>query len=443
MTRKIRILASVFAIAGVLTLGGIAIYQHDRAEDYERAVTVSHRHAFSELASSVGNISSGLEKSLYAASPSLISSICAEVYGEAKAARMIMGELPFYGELEHTASFLTNVGDYAFVLSKSAAEGNGYTDEQYENLKCLSEVAEILSYNLNQLMDELDSGEITLSALKNADNAAEGVLSESMKVVESEFPEVPELIYDGPFSKHIETMKPLYLEGMEEVSKEEAVKAAAKLLDMPSYSFAVSGVNKGNLPFYMIEAENENETVYAEVSVQGGIVLEIMVSRNVGEAEHTQEEAVELAREFLEKAGYENMRESYYMTNGNVCTVNFAYTQDDVICYPDLIKVSVALDNGEIVGFETTGYVMSHTERELPGVSVSAKEAEEKVSDELEILSHDLAVIPTDGKYEVLCHEFKCETEDGRHCIVYINVETGIEEKILILIESESGTLTK
>ena len=214
-------------------------------------------------------------------------------------------------------------------------------------------------------------------------------------------------------------------------------------MELPSYSFAVSGVSEGNLPFYMIEAESEDKTVYAEVSVQGGVVLEIMVSRNVGESAITQEEAVELAREFLENAGYESMRESYYMTNGNVCTVNFAYTQDGVVCYPDLIKVSVALDNGEVVGFETTGYVMSHTERALPNVSVSAEDAEEKVSDELEILAHNLAVIPTDGKYEVMCHEFKCETEDSSHCIVYVNAETGVEEKILILIESESGTLTK
>ena len=443
MTKKIRIFAVVFAIAGVLTLGVVALYQYSRAEEYERVVTMSYRHAFSELASGVGNISSGLEKSLYAASPSLISSICAEVYGEAKAARMIMGELPFYGELEHTASFLTSVGDYAYMLSKVASQGEGYTDEQYENLKKLSHVAEILSYNLNQLMDEIDEGELSISALNSVDSAAKGALSESMKVVESEFPEVPELIYDGPFSQHITTMKPRYLEGMDVVSSEEALKRVAKLVDVSSYNFSLLGTSEGNLPFYMIEAEADNKTIYAEVSVQGGVILEIMVSRSVGEAEYSQKDAVEIAQEFLSRSGYENMAESYYMTNGNVCTVNFAHTQDGVICYPDLIKVSVALDIGEVTGFEATGYVMSHAERELPEIKISADEAEDKVSEELEILSYGLAVIPTDGKYEVLCYEFKCETEDGKHCIVYVNVQSGNEEKILILIENESGTLTK
>ena len=64
------------------------------------------------------------------------------------------------------------------------------------------------------------------------------------------------------------------------------------------------------------------------------------------------------------------------------------------------------------------------------------------MSPRLTVLSHQMAVIPTEGKYEVYCHEFKCETESGRHYIIYVNAETGEEEKILILIESESGTLT-
>ena len=252
MSKKIRVFATACAIAGVLTLGGIAIYQYDRAESYSRMITTSYRHAFSELASGVNNISSGLQKSIYSDSPSLMCSICTEVYGEAKAARMLMGELPFYGELEKTASFLTNVGDYAYMLSKSAAGGNELTDEQYENLMKLSDVADVLAYNFNQLMYELDSGKVTLSALQNTDNAAEGALSESMKVVESEFPEVPSLIYDGPFSEHIADMKPVYLENMDDVTEDNAKKAAVQLLDIPEGSVECTGIREGNLPVLLV-----------------------------------------------------------------------------------------------------------------------------------------------------------------------------------------------
>jgi hypothetical protein len=53
-----------------------------------------------------------------------------------------------------------------------------------------------------------------------------------------------------------------------------------------------------------------------------------------------------------------------------------------------------------------------------------------------------VAIIPTDGKNEVLCHEFVTETADGRHVLVYVNAKTGIEEMLQILIETDDGTLT-
>ena len=59
----------------------------------------------------------------------------------------------------------------------------------------------------------------------------------------------------------------------------------------------------------------------------------------------------------------------------------------------------------------------------------------------LKVLAHEMAVIPTSGKNEAFCHEFKCENGGNRY-IVYINAETGNEEKILILLENENGTLT-
>ena len=43
--------------------------------------------------------------------------------------------------------------------------------------------------------------------------------------------------------------------------------------------------------------------------------------------------------------------------------IPFVPSQDGVRIYPDQVKVSVALDDGEVVGFEALGYLMAHTER--------------------------------------------------------------------------------
>ncbi len=447
-TRKFRIITVTYAIAGILVLTGLAISNYCRLKSSEIQLTNTYRRAFTSAVNGVNEISTALEKSVYAASPSMISATCTEVYGKAVSAQMSLGELPFsQEELSKTTEFVAKIGDYAFSISKSAATGSTYTQEQLETLKSLSQGAKTLSGNLTQLLTQLDRGEITIAQLSHSqyglsDGISENVLGSSMQNMESEFPEIPSLIYDGPFSEHLLTMEPLYTKDLPEVSEEEARNTAAEFLGISAGELTVTGRREGTVPVFMLEAQRESGTLYVEVTVNGGLILQLTNSRAVTGGSISQEEAVQAAENLLGSMGYTSMTESYYMTENNVCTVNFAYTQEGVICYPDLIKVSIALDNGEVVGFEALGYFMSHTERTIPQMSVSAEEAQSRVSPVLTVLSHELAIIPTSGKYEVLCHEFKCENAEGEHIIVYVNCETGNEERILILIETESGTLT-
>ena len=53
------------------------------------------------------------------------------------------------------------------------------------------------------------------------------------------------------------------------------------------------------------------------------------------------------------------------------------------------------------------------------------------------------SLIPTDAGGEVRCYEFLCETEDEQEILIYINAVTGEEERILILLKSDGGTLVK
>ena len=143
------------------------------------------------------------------------------------------------------------------------------------------------------------------------------------------------------------------------------------------------------------------------------MVASLMNSRSVGEAVLTPEEAVETAAAFLAAHGYAGLSPSYHINQDNRLTVNFAACQGEVVCYPDLIKVTVALDNGRIVGFESEGYLMNHTQRSLAEPAVALAQAQAVLDPALKLLSHQLALIPTGGENEVLCHEFKCETGDG------------------------------
>ena len=101
------------------------------------------------------------------------------------------------------------------------------------------------------------------------------------------------------------------------------------------------------------------------------------------------------------------MKETYYLKQEGIVTINYAYTQQDVVIYPDLIKVKVALDNGEILGLESTGYLNSHYERTNLEAKISKEDAKKTINKNLQIESEGLAVIPTKYQTEILCWEFK------------------------------------
>ena len=448
-SRKAKVLVISFLAAAFAVTAGFALQGHRRAEGYRQLLQNGYEHAFSELTTAVSELDTALQKGVYATSPALISSLCTEIFGKAMSAQMAIGELPYGNvELEQTASFVAKVGDYAMALSRSAAVNGGYSDTERETLRGLSESASALSGLLLSLQEELYDGTVRLedleavqARLSAATEEGQELAGGSFQTIEADFPEVPTLIYDGPFSEHLTGRSPKQLEGRGQVTEEESRQAAADFLGLKSDLFTLASTGEGQLPTYGFSALVDGGELYVEVTRAGGLVVELMNSRAVGEAALSQEEGAQAAQDFLSQKGYTDLAPTYYIQQTGTLTVNFAAVQEGVLCYPDLIKVEVALDSGRIVGFEAAGYLMNHTRRDLAAPAVSLEEAQAEVSPDLTVLSTALTLIPTGGEYEVLCHEFKCESPDGRHYLVYVNAQTGEEERILLLLEDENGTL--
>lgn len=437
-----------YLTAAFVVVCGLAVARHQEALQYKRYVQAGYLHAFSELTTAVSEIDTALQKGLYANSPAMISALCTEVFGKAMAAQMSMGELPYANvELEQTAAFVAKVGDYVYALARSTADSGGYSEEDLNNLSALSRQASGLAQQLEGLVADLQSGAMTLDDVPAAQARLAAAREDSQpdtggyQEIEGQFSELPALIYDGPFSDHIQSRSPAMLEGREPVSDREAREIAAAFAGLRPDIFTLAGTVEGRIPAYTYAASVDGGELTVQVSQTGGMVLTLFNSRPLGEAALSPEEGVEAARAFLEQKGFPSMKESYFINQDNILIVNFAFTQDDVVCYPDLIKVAVALDNGRIVGFESEGYLMNHTTRTLSSPTLSLAEAQRKVSGRLKQLAHQLTVIPTMGEHELLCYEFKCETESGQHFIVYVNAQTGKEERMFLLLEDESGTL--
>ena len=170
----------------------------------------------------------------------------------------------------------------------------------------------------------------------------------------------------------------------------------------------------------------------------------MLKSRYAGESKIATEDAIRKATAFLKEKGYTKIKESYYSTLDGVCTINYSYYEDGITYYTDLIKVSVALDNGEILGFDATGYIMNHKTRKVPeNTKYDLRTAEKLLKDDLKVLANKKAFIPTDYETENYVYEYRCKAEDSQEILVYIDPVTGEEKDILILLYTDGGVLTK
>ncbi len=437
-------------------IASVGIYQYKKALNYQNSVNNQYNRAFHDLVDYVENLEVSLAKAMLVNSPRQMEGVSSEIWRQAAFAQANLGQLPIsHVQLDKTSKFLTQVGDYTYSLSRKVMDDQPIGDKEFNQLKQLHTYAVSLSKSLNEMQNDIYDGTVKFGELKKEGSkyftkAAKNIATTKIENIEKEFQEYPSLIYDGPFSDHIERMKPRMLEGAKKISKDEAKDIVEKFLGKDrAKNIEYAGESNGAIKAYRYTAEasgegkkNKERKITINVTQQGGYVVWMLDNRNVVKSDMKMEEAKQKAQEFLDSRGIKNMQESYYIKSAGVATINYAYVQDDIIIYTDLIKVKVALDNGEIVGFESKGYLMAHQDtRKLPQINLSEDEARQRVNPRLNIDSSRLTVIPLESKREVLCYEFKGSFEE-RNFLIYINAETGKEEKILLLLETPNGILT-
>ena len=401
--------------------------------------------AFYQVVEYVQNVKTYLAKSMIAKSAEHGAEILTQVWREANLAQAYLGMLPVESqELENTEKFLNQVSEYSYSLSRKNIEGIDLSDDEINKIKELYNYCNDLSNTLNEMSEELNNGTLNWSDLMKNTEGSEISDVSTFDVVEENFHEFTGLIYDGAFSEHITTTEKRGLTG-DDIDEETAKQKAEQFIGKDKIKNTKNNgyVENGDIPVYRFEiSTNDDKTIGISISKKGGHVVFLNYNRDVGEEKISEQDAVQKGKEYLVSKGFDNMKETYYLKENGFITINYAYYQNNVEIYPDLIKVKVALDNGEILGVETSGYLNNHTERTFTKAKISMEEARSKLNKSLEITSEGMAIIPTEWKTEILCYEFKGKIDDTDF-LVYTNVETGREENILVIINTPNGILTQ
>lgn len=443
VSRRGKIRVRLYASVLILVLFSAFVINAQKASELSRQLNADAERSLSTLEACMSSINTNLTKGLYANTTPMLSSMAISLTRDAASAKNSLSALPLSDtQLDNMLKFLSQVGAFVSTLDRKLSLGEPITSEERNQLKQLIDISQKLLSELDTITQGVEDGSVSFKQAgstlqKSADQSVQ--IDSAFGDAEQTITDYPTLIYDGPFSDHILNQSPKTLEGKSDISKEKALEIASDFIGIDKSTLRFDSETNGVIETYNFFVDSIN----ISVCKKGGAVLYLLGSSSAGESVISPEQAVENAKNFLSAKGYENMKESYYSTQDGICTVNFAYENEGVICYPDLIKLSVSLETGNIISFDARGYIMNHTDRPPVQSKISTDEAKMSVSDYLTVMSSRLAIIPTDYKTEKTAYEFHCKTPDEQEVLVYIDVLTAKEDDILLLLYSDGGILTK
>lgn len=435
---QIRLISFGIFIIGVLSVMCAKFYFS--AKTYKFQLELTRQHAMTELCESMDAITTTLRKSTYSASGDTMEKLSSSLSSEARCAKMALSEISDDLYTDDIYKFLSQVGAYTNSITTKLS--TGYSENDAQNLMQLLAYSRSISDALEQVASDYFDGAITFeesrSNLQFYEQETPQLFSGAVTDLQQAFTDYPTLIYDGPFSDHLGNKESEYLKNEKEYSKTEAQEYAAEVLGADKNSLSDQGDETGQIYLYCFSSGDKT----IGITKSGCRVCYIMDSGYVGESTIDEETAMMRGQEYLRQLGYNSMVSSYYSVYDGVCTVNYVYNQDGVICYPDLIKVSVSLETGEITALDARTYLTNHDEHDT-SFTLTEEDARKRINKSLNIIDIKKTVIPTDSETEFACYEVHCSDTEGNEVLIYIDGKTGQEREILIMTYSDGGVLVK
>ena len=291
MKKKTRVLVISYTAALVAALAVGLIACRTDADRRQTAMDANYRHAYGEVLNAVQELDAALQKSLYATTPAMACTVCTDIYSHAQTAQMALGVLPVQSHaLARIARNIALAGDYARMLSRSAADGRAFAAEELAQLRALSETTTQLSVRLGALGASLADGAVTTAAhvrstqsLANLDTEAElpDTLEAELAALADSFEDLPLPIADGTYCERT-AAEYAVLAGRDDVTEGQAQTAAAVFLDMDASRLRATGRSEGAVPCWNFDIDDGDDASYISLTVKGGEVLRYYSSCNGG-----------------------------------------------------------------------------------------------------------------------------------------------------------------
>lgn len=425
-------------LAAVITLSVfVGIYAKDRVEK-DRDLDAFYQSAYYGLVGNFVDIENDLAKARVMTDSKILKEDLMKIDVNCNLASQNLQV--FYANndgMHNLMSYINQLGDYCRYLIRELDHGKSLTTTQVENLNKLWGVSKEYGKLLNSLQDYAKDGNSLAKLLGESNEEFEDILSS----INNGSIEYPSLIYDGPFSDGVLKREAKGVVG-EEITPEQGKKFVEKYLvgyDIENIEYAQDNVNRIPSYLYAVKLKGGRQCS-VQIAKKGGLLLLIDLFHEVEEPSLTIEQCQKVAEQYCESIGLKNMKAVWINNNKSNVYINMCYEQDGIVNYPDMVKLKISLDTGEVIGYEGLNYAFNHTAREYEEPKISEEQAILNVSAILENIEIRLVTIPWNTVSEKVAYEIVGEL-DGEKYFVYVDAYNGDELNVLRMIDSNQGDL--
>lgn len=416
------------ALATTVTVGALDMKKKGEA------MINGYRSTMYELTGIMEHVDDDLDRIRVSASPVQQSRILTDLLVQARLAEMDVEKLPMEAETGRNVTVFINrtAMECERMLSK-LRNGEELSKADQEKLESLYQK----NHAIRQELDKLTMNMTDKDLMEFVKDGA-GSIKAALERLEQSTIEENRMKIENKIKKTMGAGTQRKQESAQDKNKKAHIEAAKaeelcekyfteyKIKDFQCVGETVgSGYAAYNVQGY----DDKGTLLFAEISQENGALLRFDFYEDCMEDTFDIRNAERIAEEFLEKLGYDDMEVVRLRENGSTTDFTFVYEDDDVVYYPDEIRVKVCRTRGVVSGFDATKYLQNHGDRVEPNVKITLAEAYGKLREELSVEASRLAVVKT-ARGERTAYEFLCSYQDKSY-FVFLDAVTGEEISIV------------
>ena len=424
--------------AGAVTYAGVSwATTANNLGLYKSQLEYVYQRNLYELTDNINNIESNLSKLKVSTDKQVQEKYLANIVALANTAQDNIATLPIeHNAINDTTTFVNQLSGFCLVLQQGLVDGESISMDDMDQIASLHESSQNIKYELNRLAVLVSTDYSIVDHIKNP-NVDTSDFNNQFNGLNNDIVEYPQLIYDGPFSDSV-TNKEIKGLSENEINAEEALNRMREWF--ADYEIEAAGETNGDFATFNFNLTKGEQNYYAQVTKRDGILLQFNGGYEVGTSKKTEDECRTIAETFAKNLDFSDMKAVWSTVSNGFAYVNLCNIQNDVIIYPDMIKVKVATDSGEVVGWEARSWAYNHTERTDLSPKIDEITARKALTMDVDVRTCKLALVPNDYVGETLTYEFMC-INDGSTYYIYVNAATGEQFNIQKVVETDDGNL--